>query len=629
MRRRVPQDTRSYSYSIRLRTESELDEISLVVSAQSIKGMVEMLEHSHPRWLLLAKIIEALFEEDGHPLTDFLEPALSKGEYFKDLWGCLESVHSFIKFLDAELAELGLPSRSIQDRSLLSYSEEFLSPLKEKLRDDLFSDEQKPMFLWFLTTADRLDERGCKGFTEQREYLLVIFLSVALAVNALFKGGTREIAYSLIEFAIGKYGAYSAKKRTPWDDLDHPVYAALFRLLLDTETSTLTSRMLSAHFLPLLHALSKGRFEAVEALLLGILYSITAVEDSDGEAFWLSHYHRGYFPQEIKAEVGTLVERTVISESSESWYQNSVNGISLLVRWVASGSKVIHVSTKSRRILNEVAAKRRQKGSHSIRWHDLPAPEDALHKEAIIFKWESKQQEGPTYSCISSTGLHFAEEYDHCAWVPHDRPYDEDDVRCLFRPSYNGVLQAISMGIDVEIEKEIERIQSGTVSGQHLMLINLLVTGANCLAALNSEIHVTKRVIPKKRGKRGSRGKRGRRSKQPTIRLDEEGLGVWVSRHEYLDKKHAKEKRKRDRANQPVPFASIDPGRANKWVLEPRPGEKILGMRERRGKKEGVLYLVNRPRKEYTRGELIVVKESRLKCGVDDLIITKIGRDDD
>jgi len=93
--------------------------------------------------------------------------------------------------------------------------------------------------------------------------------------------------------------------------------------------------------------------------------------------------------------------------------------------------------------------------------------------------------------------------------------------------------------------------------------------------------------------------------------------------NEYLDKKHAKEKRRIERAKRPTPYAEIDPGRANKWVLEPS------GMRERGGKKEGVLYLVNRPRKEYTRGELIVIKESRLKCGVDDLLITRIGRDDD
>ena len=190
----------------------------------------------------------------------------------------------------------------------------------------------------------------------------------------------------------------------------------------------------------------------------------------------------------------------------------------------------------------------------------------------------------------------------------------------------NAVVRAVSLGITKEAEQHMLEVRKDPNNGG---LVEMILAGANCLAALNSEIHVTKRVIPKKRGKKGSRGSRGRRSKQPTIRLDEAGLGIWITRHEYLDQKHAKEKRRIERANRPTPYAEIDPGRANRWVLEPRPGENILGMRERSGKKEGVLYLVNRPRKEYSRGELVVIKESRLKCGVDDLLITRIGRDDD
>ena len=654
MEQRVPQDTRSHS--IRLATFEEYQEAVIVLPTESMRELYARIgvEHDGPCETtgLLSLILDSIMESKDHHL---IPPV---GGFFRE-FDCNPNtaIHWAVQLYKVVNKQLDLPE---DYRGAID--EDYARKAAKNFRTILEKDKQdKVHILWGLTAHLTLHQAGVTDTEEQVNYLRALCLATAMIAKVYFKGDTWGHTARLLVYAISQYEAYGKAPRTPWECLDRPGWAETIRLM---STNGLggpdARRALSATnvgfvedgvvtgYLLVIEAITRCKFGVAERLLLQLFWSIMAIPEegqsltsmspaSPVSLIGIEDYANEFFPKSIRHEAEALWQQGKLSENDLEWFHNTKESYYFIRNWISSGSKVISISAKAGTILQQVAVKRERRGAPQVRWHDLPAPEDSLHKEVIMLKWEhiefpgayshhGRTVSGPVYSCIVSTGLHFAEEISHCAWISVAIPYEKGDIRTMIIRKRNVVVRAVSLEITKEREQYMLQMSRDPKNGG---LVELFLAGSNCLAALNSEIHVTKRVIPKKTGKKGSRGSRGSRSKQPTIRLDEAGLGVWITRHEYLDKKHAKEKRRIERAKRPTPYAEIDPGRANKWVLEPRPGENILGMRERGGKKEGVLYLVNRPRKEYTRGELIVIKESRLKCGVDDLLITRIGRDDD
>ena len=103
-----------------------------------------------------------------------------------------------------------------------------------------------------------------------------------------------------------------------------------------------------------------------------------------------------------------------------------------------------------------------------------------------------------------------------------------------------------------------------------------------------------------------------------TIHLGNNALRTWTKKVIY-DTELQREKFRNGKNRRPVSVHPCKAHLANVWVLSPRHDEVVLSTRPRTGKKQGVLYCVQRDKKGSVRGSVLEGNLSRMKQGIEDL----------
>jgi len=150
----------------------------------------------------------------------------------------------------------------------------------------------------------------------------------------------------------------------------------------------------------------------------------------------------------------------------------------------------------------------------------------------------------------------------------------------------------------------------------------LAVVAANALAAMAQGVTLMLPASAKRRkGSRGARNARKNRKAAKVMRLDSKGLRTYSRRVTRIPGEQG-----RSQQRKPMVVHQVKGHPYRVWVVSPEAHEKVLAVRERRGKTPGYLYCVIRRDgkrgRGYTRGECITEDRYSLRQGIDDLGLT-------